>query len=141
MIHLFLKRIFREYWTNKVYTTINFVGISIGLSIAYFAVNYLYFELNYDSFHHKADNISRLAQTYRNQDYSVIGFPNWSGSDKNEQQNWIKSIKSTNGVVDATQFMISPSKEFIELNQKRIETDKILTTNTAQSFVKIIDWQ
>ena len=141
MVHLFLKRIFREYWTNKVYTTINFVGISIGLSIAYFAINYLYFELNYDSSHRKADNISRLVQSYRGQNYSVIGFPNWSSSDKNEQQNWIKSIKSTNGVVDATQFMISPSKEFIELNQKRIETDKILTTNTAQSFVKIFDWE
>ena len=34
-----------------------------------------------------------------------------------------------------------PSTEFIELNQKRIETDKILTTNTAQSFVKIFDWE
>ena len=141
MVHLFLKRIFREYWTNKVYTTINFVGISIGLSIAYFAINYLYFELKYDSSHRKSDNISRLARTYRGQDYSVIGFPNWSSSDKNEQQNWIKSIKSTNGVVDATQFMVSTSKEFIELNQKRIETDKILTTNTAQSFVKIFDWE
>ena len=117
MVHLFLKRIFREYWTNKVYTTINFVGISIGLSIAYFAINYLYFELNYDSSHRKSAHISRLAQSYRGQDYSVIGFPNWSSSDKNEQQNWIKSIKSTNGVVDATQFMISPSKEFLVLNR------------------------
>ncbi|MEZ4900877.1 MAG: FtsX-like permease family protein [Spirosomataceae bacterium] len=141
MFNIFLKRILRGFLANKVYTFINFIGIVIGLTMSYFAVNYLYFEFKYDAFHQKSATIFRLARTYRNQDYSVVGFPNWSSSDRNEQQNWINSLKNTEGVIDATQFMISPSKEFIELNQKRIETDGVLTTNTAQSFVKIFDWQ
>lgn len=141
MFNIFLKRIFRGFVANKIYTIINLTGIVIGLAVSYFTVSYLFFELNYDAFHQKSDNIFRLARTYRNQDYSVVGFPNWSSSDKNEQLNWINSLKNTEGVADAAQFMISPSKEFIELNQKRIETDEILTTNTPKSFVKIFDWK
>ncbi len=141
MIRNYLKIAFRNLWRNKLYTIINLAGIVIGLTVSYFTVSYLYFELNYDAFHQKSDNIFRLARTYRNQDYSVIGFPNWSSSDKNEQRNWINSLKNTEGVVDAAQFMISPNKAFVELNQKRIETNGILTTNTAKSFVEIFDWE
>lgn len=141
MFNIFLKRIFRGFVANKIYTIINLAGIVIGLAVSYFTVSYLFFELNYDAFHQKSDNIFRLARTYRNQDYSAVGFPNWSSSDKNEQLNWINSLKNTEGVADAAQFMISPSKEFIELNQKRIESDEILTTNTPESFVKIFDWK
>lgn len=141
MFNIFLKRIFRGFLANKIYTIINLTGIVIGLAVSYFTVSYLFFELNYDAFHQKSDNIFRLARTYRNQDYSVVGFPNWSSSDKNEQLNWINSLKNTEGVADAAQFIISPSKEFIELNQKLIETDGILTTNTPESFVKIFDWK
>ncbi|MCU0325562.1 MAG: FtsX-like permease family protein [Spirosomaceae bacterium] len=140
MLKIFLKRILRGFLSNKVYTTINLVGIVIGLTVSFFTVNYLLFEFSYDASHKKAETIFRLARNYRNQGYSVIGFPNWSNSDENEQKNWIKSLKNTNGVVDATQFIISSSREFIELNQKRIETDAILSTNTPQAFVEIFDW-
>ncbi len=141
MLINFLKRTFRGFLSNRVYTLVNLIGIIVGLTVSYFAVNYLYFELTYDTYHSKSEKIFRLAQTYRNQDYSVIGFPNWSSSDKNEQQNWIQMLKNTQGVADATHFMISPSKEFIELGQKRIEAKDILTTNTAEAFVKIFDWK
>jgi len=139
MNKLLIKRIIRGFWKNKVFTFINLAGIAVGLSVAFFAVNYLLFEFGYDKFHSKSDEIFRLAWSYRNQAYSINSFPN--NEEENSQLNWINTLKNTSGVADATQFMIAPSKEFVELDQKRIETDAILTTNTAESFTKIFDWE
>lgn len=59
MIRHYLKTIFRNIWKNKIYTTINVVGLSIGLASFIIILLYLNHELSYD----KWDN--RLHQVYR----------------------------------------------------------------------------
>lgn len=46
--------------SNKQFMLINLIGLTIGLAVCYFSFLYITFELSYDSFHKKAENIYRL---------------------------------------------------------------------------------
>lgn len=70
----------------------------VGLFVAYVGISYINFKLSYDKLHADSDNICRLARTYRSQDYSVIGFLNYSGSEADVQQRQIETLKTTLGV-------------------------------------------
>ncbi len=52
---------------HKLYTTINILGLAVGMGIALLIYQYIHFELSYDNFHTDADNIYRITQTkFRN---------------------------------------------------------------------------
>ena len=61
MLKNYLKIGFRNLIKNKVFTTINIVGLSIGISGCLLIFCYVNFELRYDQFHTKSDQIYRIA--------------------------------------------------------------------------------
>lgn len=141
MIKNTLKIAIRGYFRNRTFTLLNLFSLIIGLFVAYVGISYVNFELSYDKFHADSDNIYRLARTYRSQDYSVIGFPNWSDSDAELQQRQVLTLKTVPGVKNVVQFISSPDSEFIESGKKRVEETGITTTNTPEAFTSVFTWK
>lgn len=50
----------RYLWKQKGFSIINLIGLTIGMSVCYFALLFVHFELSYDTYHEKADRIYRL---------------------------------------------------------------------------------
>ncbi|HYQ57278.1 MAG TPA: ABC transporter permease, partial [Draconibacterium sp.] len=60
MIKYYLKTAFRNLTKNKFYSSINIVGLAIGITSCILIMLYVQFELSYDKFHEKSDRIYRV---------------------------------------------------------------------------------
>src|SRR5690348_14686696 len=65
MFKNYFKTAFRSFIKNKVFTTINTLGLAVGIGSFLLLATFLYNEWNYDHFHAKADRIFRARMTYR----------------------------------------------------------------------------
>ncbi len=140
MLHL-LKMTLRGYVRHRFYTGLNLLSLIVGLFVAYTAIGYIRFEQGYDTFHQHADSVYRLANTYRSQDYSVIGFANWDAATAAEQQRQIDMFSHTTGVVAAAQFITSNVPTFVEGGGRKIQETNLLTTNTPAAFCSVFTWR
>src|SRR5579863_4837 len=50
----------RNLWKRRVFSAINILGLSVGMTACFLIFLYVHFELSYDSFHRKADRIYRV---------------------------------------------------------------------------------
>jgi putative ABC transport system permease protein len=141
MFKNYLKIAFRGYLRNRKFTALNLMSLVAGLFVAYVGISYISFENSYESFNENSDQIYRLARTYRSQDYSVIGFSNWSDDTAESQQGQAETFKSSPGIENVTQFITSPNTEFIRSGESQIQSDGILTTNTPAGFVNMFTWE
>ena len=60
MLRNYFKIAFRNLWKHKVFSFINMMGLTVGMTACFFIFLYVSFELSYDSFHSKADRIYRV---------------------------------------------------------------------------------
>ena len=60
MIRNYIKIAFRNLWRHKSFSLINIIGLAVGMSAFLLILMYVSFELSYDRFHTKADQICRL---------------------------------------------------------------------------------
>nr|WKN37524.1 ABC transporter permease [Tunicatimonas sp. TK19036] len=58
---------YRNLLKNKVFSLINILGVAIGMASCMLILQYVGFELSYDDFHTKADQIYRVSYKYQNQ--------------------------------------------------------------------------
>ncbi len=70
MIRNYLKIGLRHLWRNRLYTLVNVMGLSIGMTCALLAMLYIHDELSYDRFHKNERDLYRLTTTLTNQDGS-----------------------------------------------------------------------
>ncbi len=61
MLHNYLKIALRNLQKHPFYTSINVLGLAVGMACALLITVYIVQELSYDRFHEKADRIHRLA--------------------------------------------------------------------------------
>ncbi len=61
MLRNYIRTTIKYFNTHLSFSIINLVGLSTGLTVCYFAFLYVNFELSYDSFHAKANQIYRLS--------------------------------------------------------------------------------
>ncbi len=67
MIKNYLKIALRNLWRNKLFSGLNILGLVIGMVACLLILQYVQFEMSYDSFHKNANNIYRLrSQEYQN---------------------------------------------------------------------------
>jgi ABC-type antimicrobial peptide transport system permease subunit len=66
MIENYFKIALRHLWRNRLYTFINVVGLSIGITCALLAILYVRDEMSYDRFHKNALQLYRLTTTITN---------------------------------------------------------------------------
>ncbi|MBC7569424.1 MAG: ABC transporter permease [Spirosoma sp.] len=140
MLTNYLKITLRSLVRHRLFTLINVVSLSAGLFVAYTAICYIQYETSYDNFHENAGSVYRLARTYRSQDYSVIGFPNWSEASASDQQQQARSLKNMTGIQEASQFIIANVPEFVDTGDRRIQAEDLLTTNTPAAFCSMFSW-
>ncbi|GMQ24329.1 ABC transporter permease [Algoriphagus sp. oki45] len=141
MIKTNLKIAYRTAVSNPFYTLLNLLSLLIGFLVIGFALVYISFETTYESFHENKESVFRLIQTYRSQDYSVIGFPSWNDSGSEVQQVQIQSLKNANGVQEVVQFMELPNGQGITFQSKLLKTDKAIETNSPEAFSSIFTWK
>jgi len=60
MIRNYIKIAFRNLWRHKSFSFINIVGLAVGMTAFLLIFMYVRFELSYDRFHAKADQVYRL---------------------------------------------------------------------------------
>ena len=73
MFKNYLLTAYRNSLKNKLYATINVLGLAIGLTCCLFIVLYVQHERSYDQFHEKKDRIFRVYRTTDRDGYSEIG--------------------------------------------------------------------
>ncbi|WP_426588467.1 ABC transporter permease [Mucilaginibacter sp. R-33] len=75
MIRNYIKIACRSLWRNKVFSIINIIGLSIGLTACFLIYINIKFELSYDTFNKKFDQIYRVAVDVRHPNAPVIITP------------------------------------------------------------------
>jgi putative ABC transport system permease protein len=60
MIKNYFKIAFRNLWRHRVFSFINIMGLTVGMTACLLIFLYVRFELSYDKFHPKADRIYRM---------------------------------------------------------------------------------
>lgn len=65
MLTNYLKIALRSLLRNKLYTFINILGLTIGMSCFILIALYIQYEMSYDAHHEKANQIYRIAQTQK----------------------------------------------------------------------------
>ncbi len=60
MLKNYFKIAFRNLWRHRVFSFINILGLTVGMTAGFLIFLYVRFELSYDSFHSKEDRIYRV---------------------------------------------------------------------------------
>ena len=66
MLLNYLKTAFRNYRKNKLYASLNIIGLAIGYAAVILIAIYVHFETSYENFHSKADRIFRPTYHFNN---------------------------------------------------------------------------
>jgi putative ABC transport system permease protein len=64
MIKNYLKIAFRGFWKHKLFTLINIIGLSIGISAALVIYLIVHFDFTFDKFHKDSDRIYRVVSNF-----------------------------------------------------------------------------
>ncbi|MGN6541370.1 MAG: ABC transporter permease, partial [Ginsengibacter sp.] len=83
MFKNYFKIAFRNLWKNKVFSFINLMGLTVGMTACFLIFLYVKFELSYDAFNTKADRIYRLVTDLKTpSDNLHIGVTSWAFAPK-----------------------------------------------------------
>ena len=66
MFKNYIKVVFRNIFQQKLFSTINILGLALGFAICMLSVIYITYELSYDTYHEKAENIYRVTRKFDN---------------------------------------------------------------------------
>ncbi|MDF4203651.1 ABC transporter permease [Maribacter sp. SA7] len=65
MLRNYIKIAFRNIWKNKVFSLINILGLSIGLSASFVIGAMVFYDLTFDKFHPDGDRIYRVTSSFQ----------------------------------------------------------------------------
>ena len=68
MLRNYFKIAMRSLWRHKLYSSINIIGLAVGLAACLLMSLYVRHELTYDGFHTKADRIIRITSFFKTPD-------------------------------------------------------------------------
>jgi putative ABC transport system permease protein len=60
MLKNYFKIAFRNLWRHRVFSGINILGLTVGMTACFLIFLYVRFEMSYDNMHSKADRIYRI---------------------------------------------------------------------------------
>lgn len=60
MWYNYIKIAFRNISKNKLFSTVNILGLTLGMVSCFLIIQFVYFELSYDTFHEKSDHVYRV---------------------------------------------------------------------------------
>lgn len=79
MFKNYLKIALRNLWKHKVFSFINIMGLTVGMSACFLIFLYVNFELSYDAFNTKSDRIYRLVTDIKTPSETInAGITSWA---------------------------------------------------------------
>jgi putative ABC transport system permease protein len=79
MIKNYLKIAFRNLWRHRVFSFINILGLTVGMTAFFLIFHYVRFELSYDAFNTNATNIYRVVSDIKTPTETInAGGPSWA---------------------------------------------------------------
>src|SRR5260221_14372356 len=79
MIKNYLRIAFRNLWRHKGFSLLNIIGLTVGMTAFFLIFLYVKFELSYDSFHTKADQIYRVVSDIKTPTETInASGPSWA---------------------------------------------------------------
>ncbi len=79
MLKNYFKIAFRNLWRHRVFSFINILGLTVGLTACFLIFLYVRFELSYDKFHSKGDRIYRIVCDIKTPTETMHpGGPSWA---------------------------------------------------------------
>lgn len=79
MLKNYLKIALRNLWKHKVFSFINVLGLTVGMSACFLIFLYVNFEISYDAFNTKADRIYRLVTDIKTPSETInTGVTSWA---------------------------------------------------------------
>ena len=69
MFKNYLKIAWRNIWSNKIFTSINIISLSIGLSISFVIGALVYYDFSFDTFHKDKNRIYRVTSEFNSPDF------------------------------------------------------------------------
>jgi putative ABC transport system permease protein len=136
MFKTYFKIAFRGFWKHKLFTLINIIGLSIGIS-AFLAIYFIvHYDFTFDKFHKDSDRIYRVVMNM-----SFQGHKNYSSGGPGPLAETIKS--QATGIEEITPvYTLSPHFVYIDKDknaQKRFrDQDRITLAN--QQYFKIFNY-
>lgn len=129
MLRNYLLVALRNFKKQKLYHSINFIGLTIGLSCCALVLLYLNHELSFDDFHQDSTNTYRVT--------GELNERTWFPSIMNEYAERLMTGDFPE-VLKATKFRRAPMNYAIHQNN-RIST-RAIVTNTGSDFFKVFDF-
>ncbi|MFL5748582.1 MAG: ABC transporter permease [Niastella sp.] len=79
MLKNYFKIAFRNLWRHRVFSFINIMGLTVGMTACLLIFLYVRFEMSYDKFHPKADRIYRMVTDLKTPTETInTGGPAWA---------------------------------------------------------------
>jgi putative ABC transport system permease protein len=79
MLRSYFKIAFRNLWRHRVFSLINILGLTVGMTACFLIFLYVRFELSYDKFHTKGDRIYRIVCDIKTPTETMHpGGPSWA---------------------------------------------------------------
>jgi len=79
MLRNYFKIAFRNLWRHRVFSLINIIGLTVGMTACFLIFLYVHFELSYDKFHSKGDRIYRIVCDIKTPTETMHpGGPSWA---------------------------------------------------------------
>jgi len=72
MLKNLIKIAFRNIVKEKIYSAINILGLTIGITCSVFLLMYILDELSYDRYHKNAENIYRVVSDIKDPDNAFV---------------------------------------------------------------------
>src|SRR5947209_3835411 len=79
MLRNYLKIAFRNLWRHRIFSFINIMGLTVGMTACFLIFMYVRFELSYDTFHSKANRIYRVVSDIKTPTETInASGPSWA---------------------------------------------------------------
>ncbi len=135
MIRNYLVTALRNFRKNKVYTILNILSLSFGITVCITQYAILRHEFTFDDFHHKKDQIYRVVSHHATEggmSYSGI-LPNPLAKTLDEEKSYIEDVIAMHGPVHSKVKFNRAGKVEIFTEPRVVYTD--------QSFLKHLDFE
>ena len=132
MFSNYIKVAFRNLARNKVFSVINILGLSIGLTISFLIILFVIDELRYDRFHNNAGDIYRVSSRGE-----IGGQP--FHTTKNTARLVPEMMRDFNEVIEYTRIYKVPQSAYLEHGNKKFYEERILFVDT--SFFSVFSYK
>jgi putative ABC transport system permease protein len=151
MLKNYLKIAFRALWRSKSHSTINILGLSLGIACCVLIVLFVYDEWTFDTFHSKTDHIYRVFARENwgeNQDffYTTTPFPMGPALKENiaEVESYVRIVKNGTQVRVGenlfTETVTTADRDLFKVFDFELVKGDRNTALATQSNIVISDW-